>query len=260
MKSIRPGGTGGEVTSVVEEHLLDEHDPLELRNHGDERQQRLSQPASSLTLRRWAGGGTIGAPKTPQRVLDMTTEPVVEKGATVVVTHRVRDDKLADYEKWLEEITPVCKTFPGYLDWHIVRPIPGLSTTFTVIVRFDSEAHVRGWIESPVRARLIRKAQGLFVKGDDFFISSGLDFWFAPPGAKAQVPVRWKQAVVTWSAIYPLVLAVTLVVVPVLKRAFPSLGDNGFVTALVVTGIVVFLMVYVVMPRYTRSIRRWLFR
>ncbi len=62
-------------------------------------------------------------------------------------------------------------------------------------------------MESPTRARLIEKVQPLFVAGDDFF-SSGLDFWFSPAGAKAKVPVRWKQYLVTWSAIYPLVLGV----------------------------------------------------
>jgi hypothetical protein len=71
------------------------------------------------------------------------------------------------------------------------------------------------------------------------------------------VPARWRQYVVTWSAIYPLVLGVPLVVTPVLQLL--GLPDNHYLTTLVVTGAVVFLMVYVVMPRYTKLIRRWLF-
>jgi uncharacterized protein len=187
----------------------------------------------------------------------LASELTAEKGATVVITHRVRDDKLAEYEEWLNEIAPLCKASPGHLDWHIVRPIPGLTATYTVIIRFDTEANLRAWMESPTRARLIEKAQPFFVKGDDFFISSGLDFWFTPPGAKAQVPVRWKQYLVTWSAIYPLVLGVPMIVTPVLARF--SLADNYLLTTCVVTGTVVFLMVYVVMPRYTKLIKRWLF-
>jgi antibiotic biosynthesis monooxygenase (ABM) superfamily enzyme len=84
-----------------------------------------------------------------------------------------------------------------------------------------------------------------------------LDFWFAPGGAKATVPLRWKQFIVTWSAIYPLVLGVPLVVTPALRRL--GIPDDPLLTALAVTATVVFLMVYVVMPRYTRLIRRWLF-
>ncbi len=180
------------------------------------------------------------------------------EGATVVITHRLRENALAAYEDWLQEIAPLCKASPGHLDWHIVRPIPGLSETYTIVIRFDTIDHLRAWMESPTRARLIEKVQHLFVTGDDFFISSGLDFWFTPAEAKAKVPIRWKQYLVTWSAIFPLALVVPLLVTPLLH--FLGLPNNRFVGTFTVTGVVVFLMVYVVMPRYTRLLRRWLFR
>lgn len=180
-----------------------------------------------------------------------------EHGATVVISHRVRHDRQTDYEQWLEEIAPLCKAAAGHLDWHIVRPIPGLSEIYTVVIRFDNDANLRMWMASPERKRLIEKAQALFVSGDDFFISSGLDFWFTPSGAKAKVPVRWKQYLVTWSAIYPLALGVPLVVGPALREL--GVPQAPALTSLAVTGVVVFLMVYVVMPRYTRLIQRWLF-
>jgi antibiotic biosynthesis monooxygenase (ABM) superfamily enzyme len=179
------------------------------------------------------------------------------EGATVVITHRVRHGRHADYDRWLDEIAPVCRASPGHLDWHIVRPIPGLSETYTVIIRFDTREHLREWMESPARRRLIETVHPLLATGDDFFVSSGLDFWFTPAGAKATVPVRWKQYLVTWSAIYPLALGVPLAITPVLRRI--GVPGNVFLTTLAVTGCVVFLMVYVVMPRYTALIRRWLF-
>lgn len=180
------------------------------------------------------------------------------EGATVVITHRLRENALAEYEDWLKEIAPLCKASPGHLDWHIVRPIPGLSETYTIVIRFDTIDHLRAWMESPTRARLIEKVQHLFATGDDFFISSGLDFWFTPAEAKAKVPIRWKQYLVTWSAIFPLALVVPLLVTPLLHVL--GVPNNRFVGTLTVTGVVVFLMVYVVMPRYTRLLRRWLFR
>ena len=180
-----------------------------------------------------------------------------DEGATVVITHRVRADKHAEYEAWLNEIAPLCRAAPGHLDWHIVRPVPGLTETYTVIIRFDNEVHLRSWMESPTRARLIDRVRALLVQGDDFLIGTGLDFLFAPQGTKAKVPVRWKQYLVTWSAIYPLVLGVPLIIVPLLR--WLKLPDSPWLTTLAVTGSVVFLMVYVVMPRYTRLIQRWLF-
>jgi len=121
------------------------------------------------------------------------TTAASEEGATVVITHRIGVGKYEDYERWLSEIAPLCKAAPGHLDWHIVRPIPGLTDTYTIIIRFDTALHLQQWMSSEDRARLIEKVQPLFVTGDDFFISSGLDFWFTPAGAKAKIPVRWKQ-------------------------------------------------------------------
>lgn len=183
---------------------------------------------------------------------------VVNGGATAVITHRVRVDKHAAYEEWLDEISPLCRASLGYLDTHIIRPVAGVTETYTVIIRFATPDQLQQWMESSTRARLIENVSPLLVDGDDFFISSGLDFWFTPRGAKAQVPVRWKQFLVTWSAIFPLVLVTPFLVRPGLDVL--GIADNHLLTTLVVTGVVVFLMVYWVMPHYTGLIKRWLFR
>lgn len=179
------------------------------------------------------------------------------EGATAVITHRVREGKRDEYEAWIDEIAPQSQAAPGHLDWHIVRPIAGLTETYTIILRYDTVAHLEQWMSSPTRTRLIEKVKPLLVTGDDFFISSGLDFWFAPKGAKAQVPVRWKQFLATWSAIFPLVLAIPPLLVPALGRL--GLPDNHVLETLFVTATMVFLMVYIVMPNYTGLIKRWLF-
>ncbi len=188
---------------------------------------------------------------------DETATGVDDPGATVVITHRVRTGGHAGYERWLGEVKPVCTAYPGCLDWQIVRPVAGLTTTYTVIIRFDTQAHLEAWMHSADRRRLIEEVQPLLAKDDDFFIRSGLDFWFTPEGARAKVPVRWKQFLVTWSAIYPLVLVMPLLVAPVLR--FMGLPEWRALTTLVATGTIVFLMTYVVMPRYTKLLRRWLF-
>lgn len=190
-------------------------------------------------------------------VKELATHPHQDAGATAVITHRVRDDKHPEYERWLEEIAPLSTAAPGHLDWHIVRPIPGLTATYTVVIRFDTRAHLQQWMESADRARLIAQVQPLLVSGDDFFIRSGLDFWFAPAQAKAKVPARWKQYLMTWSAIYPLVLGTSWLAPYALQ--WLGIPHHLPLTVLLVTAVVVFMMVYVVMPRYTRLLQRWLF-
>ena len=185
-----------------------------------------------------------------------STHPSDESG-TVVITHRVPLEHQPEYEVWLDEIGPVCRASPGLLDWQIVRPVAGLTSTYTVLLRFDSRANLARWMESTERAQLIAKAEPLLATGDEFFIKSGLDFWFTPEGAEAKLPKRWKQFLITWSAIFPLAVGIPLLVIPVLRGA--SVPASPYLDTLIITGVVVAAMVYVVMPRYTRLVRRWLF-
>jgi uncharacterized protein len=134
------------------------------------------------------------------------------RGATAVITHRVGDGQQEGYDAWLNEIGPLCRSYPDHLDLQIIRPILGLTATYTVIIRFDTREHLQGWMSSQDRKRLIEQVRPLLAQEDDFFIRSGLDFWFTPEGARGKVSVRWKQFLVTWSAIFPLVLVIPLVV------------------------------------------------
>lgn len=187
----------------------------------------------------------------------MNSSNQLQNGATVVITHRVREGAQAGYNEWLDKIGPLCRTAPGHLDWQIIRPVAGLTTSYTVIIGFDTPDHLRQWMTSPERRRLIDKVRPLLADDDDYTIHSGLDFLFMPRGEKDKVPVRWKQFLVTWSAIYPLSLGVPLVVVPAIDAI--GLPGSRWFTVLLVTGMIVGLMVYVVMPHYSKLVRRWLF-
>lgn len=183
---------------------------------------------------------------------------VRDSGATVVITHRVKEGGREAYEQWMERITPVCKSFTGHLDWQIIRPVKGLTSTYTIVIRFDTRAHLEAWMHSQERRRFLNDVQPILVRDDDFVIRSGLDFWFTPEGAQARLPVRWKQFLVTWSAIFPLTFVMPLATVPMLR--WLGAPDMRVVTTLVTSGVIVALMTYVVMPRYTRLVKRWLFR
>ncbi len=179
------------------------------------------------------------------------------QGASVVITHHVLDGKEAEYEKWLEQIVPLTKHSEGFIDHQIVRPIPHLTFIYTVIIRFDTIENLKKWIESDDRKKLIEKANPLFRKNDNYKIRSGLDFLFETE-TETKIPVRWKQFLVTWSAIYPLSLLVPLVLLPFLRLL--KIPANHYSDGLLISGCIVFLMVFVVMPNYTKLIRKWLFK
>jgi len=181
-----------------------------------------------------------------------------KQGASVVITHHVIEERQQEYESWLNEIGPLCRKAAGHLDWQIIRPIPTLTSTYNVIIRFDSTEHLKDWMNSQERSRLIEKAIHLLDKGDNYSISSGLDFLFAPLEGKSRVPVRWKQYLATWSAIYPLSVGIPLIILPILRKS--GIPSYRYIDSLLISGTIVLLMVYLVMPYYTKLIKKWLYK
>jgi uncharacterized protein len=187
----------------------------------------------------------------------MATMETETSGATAVISHRVRDAQYADYERWLDRILPVVAAAPGFLDSQVIRPVRGLTAGYTVILRFDHEAALRRWLASPERGQLIDTVRPILAHGDSYTLHSGIDYLFAPQIAGQRVPVRWKQFLITWTAILPLTWGLPLLIGPVLRAI--GWRDRTLLVA-VVAAVAVFLMVYVIMPRYTRLVRGWLYR
>ena len=181
-----------------------------------------------------------------------------DQGATVVINHQIIEGKQNQYEDWLDEIGPICRSYVGNIDWQIIRPIPNLTYDYTIIIRFDTIENLTKWMESNDRKHLIKKVQPLFSKDDKYLIKSGLDFLFTNNNENQKIPARWKQYLVTWSAIYPLSILIPLLVLPILK--FLNFPDNRFINSLFISGIVVAIMIYLLMPNYTKLIKKWLYK
>ncbi|WP_035882602.1 antibiotic biosynthesis monooxygenase [Cupriavidus metallidurans] len=176
---------------------------------------------------------------------------------TSIIVHEVEPGAAGQYETWLADIRVACSRFPGYLSTDVIRPV-GKSREYATIVRFADFKSLNAWMESDERRQHIARMQSSLRQGDRYEIRTGLDFWFTPKHAPVKVPTVWKQWLVTWSAILPLSIVVPLGVVPMLTRL--GFARDSFADKAVVSAAIVFLMVYVVMPRYTRLVARWLFK
>lgn len=189
----------------------------------------------------------------------MTTTPRPDSSAnetvTGIIVHHPRREAYDEYERWLVEIGLACRQFPGYLSTDVIRPIGG-HDSYTVIIRFAGVEALRAWIESDVRRSFLQRIEHALEKGDRYVIQTGLDFWFAPPAVKP--PRRWKQFVLTLSAIFPLTVIVPWALSPLLANLH---GTGGMLLGkLVAASVIVYLMVYLIMPHYTRLVAKWLYR
>jgi antibiotic biosynthesis monooxygenase (ABM) superfamily enzyme len=174
---------------------------------------------------------------------------------TSIVRHRPLPGAAARYEEWLKEIIPVARRCAGHQGVNVIRPDTD-SDAYTIVVHFDTLGHLRTWLESKARMRLIEEIRPFLQADESVDIETGLEFWFTPPpGRRSAKP--YKQFLITLSAIFPLTVVIPSVLQP-LFSAIPVLSLPG-VGHLIVAAIIVGLMTYVVMPPYARLVSRWLY-
>jgi uncharacterized protein len=188
----------------------------------------------------------------------MGVDPELPGGAdgpvTTAVTRRIKPGHEAAYEGFLAGISGAARAFPGYLGVEVFRPAPGGNHEYRIVYRFDSVAHLHAWLDSAEHGAWLARAEPHVAGPMRTQVLTGLEGWFTlPTQPGAPPPPAYKMAIVTWMTIFPLI---TLVVV----ASAPLLGRLPLVARLAVTtGVTVPLMTWVVMPRVTRLLHRWLY-
>jgi antibiotic biosynthesis monooxygenase (ABM) superfamily enzyme len=173
---------------------------------------------------------------------------------TVVVRRRVLPGKAQAYEAWLAALIAEAAALPGYLGTNVYRPTGNAPTEYTSVFRFDSVANLRAFEDSEFRHRALREVATLVEADAVWQKLTGLEFWFTPPpGTVVPQPSRFRMALVMICVVYGLVLSIGTLVARVLGPAPMPLR------LLVTITIEVFLMTYVLMPRLTRWLARFIY-
>jgi len=186
------------------------------------------------------------------RVIDpLSASPAEPEPVTVTVARRVAPGMEPEFETWYDGIIGCAARFPGFLGAGILRPNEA-GQDWHVVYRFADEASLHRWEVSAERADWLHRAEA-FAEEIGVQRVSGLETWFSLPGRTAPAPPKWKMAAVTILAIIPLVLLMNVLVLPLLE-GWPLLART-----LVFSGTLTGLMTWVVMPRFTRLFRRFLY-
>lgn len=180
--------------------------------------------------------------------------PSAPEPVTVVVTRRVRPGHEAAYEAWLDKLVHAAAELPGYLGTSVHRPAPTSPREYTSVFRFDSVESLRAFEASDLRRRALAEVIE-HVEADAVWRRlTGLELWFTPPpGTVVPQPSRPRMALVMIVVVYGLVLSIGQLVALVLGTAPAPLR------LLVTITIEVFLMTYLIMPRLTRWLARWIY-
>ena len=173
---------------------------------------------------------------------------------TATISHYVKPGREIGYEEWLLGIAAAAKNFDGHCGVSIIRPHNVTDPEYTIILRFNRYSHLRNWMESDVRQEWIERAKPLVQKPENVEVMSGLETWFSLPDKPLNSPPpRYKMVIITWFAVYFCLTIIQYLLAPIFKL-LPSV-----LVPIISTGMVVALLTYVVMPRLTRLLYRWLY-
>lgn len=102
------------------------------------------------------------------------------------------------------------------------------------------------WMDSDERKSALKKLKLFSEKEMQLEHQEGIDFWFTASDVEAKRPPKWKMAVLTWVAVFPMVI----LLLEIYGRLFPSfsLTIKVFFVSITLVG----LLTWVLMPNLTK--------
>lgn len=195
-------------------------------------------------------------PPTLDPTLARADAPVHTGPVTVSIVRHAEPGHEDRVLAWVQAGTALAERFPGFLGTGWVRPSTG-SDQWHMLYRFDSDASLAAWEASEERRWWLGSGQGLV--GESFRERrTGIEGWFDDPSyvdvedLRTGTPPRWKQAVMIWTAFFPLSLTVTLL----FGRFAPTMP--ALPRVLMSTVVMTPLMVFFVLPWLTARLDWWL--
>jgi antibiotic biosynthesis monooxygenase (ABM) superfamily enzyme len=176
------------------------------------------------------------------------TEPV-----TAVFTLTVDAGEEQAFEHMMHDVHRVARTYPGHMGVTTLKS-PTKKNNYQIVLRFDSATHLENWLSSDKRRRLMEPIQKI-AHPESTVKAGGLETWFDLPGQAVIPPPRWKMAITTSIAIYPLSLLYSYFIVPhVTTWKIP-------VRSLFLPVFAPIILTYLFMPYLTQHVlKRWLYK
>lgn len=173
---------------------------------------------------------------------------------TVDVLQRVKPGCEAAFEKVLTDLIVAARSFEGHLGVNVFRSGDRPHPEYRVVFKFNHISNLQQWESSAIRQQLLKRVSHLTIDSGQTSVITGLETWFTLPTQPGlPPPPRYKMLVITWATIFVLINLMNRLVVPLL-HFLPSL-----LATLIVTGLMVSLMTYIVMPRVTKFFAGWLY-
>jgi antibiotic biosynthesis monooxygenase (ABM) superfamily enzyme len=169
---------------------------------------------------------------------------------TLVGTSRVPPDKVDEFLAWEARVAEARRQFAGFRGVEVFRPVEGVQDDWTICLKFDTAENLDAWLTSDERHRLNR----LYPFGDFTLrrIDHSFGNWFSLGNEPAKPPSNLKTTIAVWMGLYPTVMFLTMVTMPLNLPMWANLLVGNLLSGLILS--------YVVMPYYTNPILHWWLR
>jgi antibiotic biosynthesis monooxygenase (ABM) superfamily enzyme len=173
---------------------------------------------------------------------------------TAVISHRVRPDREEGFVRWQGRIRKAQEKFPGFLEFELFSPVPGIQDNWVAVVRFATRENLDEWLESDERAKLLDQGRDNFVSYDVRKIKSAFSGWFQFGGDEEGPLPSWKQAMSVLLALYPTVMILNLT----LGKELAAVKAPGYLALFLGNVVSVAVLTWVLMPLVNRVLAFWL--
>jgi uncharacterized protein len=176
-----------------------------------------------------------------------------DKAVTIVISRNVFPGKEKEYDELVRKMIEEAAKIPGNLGVTMLVPEPGKNGLHHVVWRFADEKSMHIWETSYARQKLSREADAISRRSRQE--ATGLETWFSVPECpQLESPPLWKMSLVTFLAVY----AISIVVIQILHHLEHF---NFYLDSLIVSGVLIGLLSYVIMPFLSRRVfRKWLYK
>ena len=149
------------------------------------------------------------------------------------------------FEEWARSFMTAASRFPGLQGSSVFN----FSSTGDYFLprRFASQPHLENCKSAPEVLALCKSVDSI----DRLQVETGLETWFSVPSRSVAtaVPPRWKMALVTWLALLPQVIILSLLIPAALPMP---------VRAALLTAAPVAMLTWLVMPHLSELFHEWL--
>ncbi|MDI1285878.1 MAG: antibiotic biosynthesis monooxygenase [Reyranella sp.] len=162
--------------------------------------------ASSERQTRIEGAAPLLVGRDDVHIVQDEAQGIKPSPASVVISTRVLPGKEVEYRAWERKIAAAQSKAPGLQGYRFESPVPGVQEDFVAILRFDTEANLQAWLNSPARKKLVEEATPLIEEFHTRMARTGFDQWFQDSASHGAAPLpAWKMNMLVLLMLYPIV-------------------------------------------------------